>query len=287
MKNTVFDEFDTDERQSFVRAHTDSAERWLRHLVELTLRPKMGPNYITQGPWKKDLIQKFTVKIQSQPAQFTREIDATTFDQLVDIVCHPNHWADFKDALSTAFPDGLQEARTFLTRLQVIRNHVAHVRPCSVRQMEQALCYSNDVADSVKAHFQATGMSKEFYVPTFVSYADSLGNAGHFPPSEYYFRGQDLSTSEYKRLYPGDVLTIELEVDPSFDVASYNVNWYIKAHTFDRGVGRKAVIKITNAHIGQRMEIQFKLKTTNSWHRSSTGDDDVVDIHYRVLPSPP
>jgi hypothetical protein len=247
----------------------------------------IGPNYITEGPWKRDLIQRISAKIQSQPAIFSREIDATTFDQLVDIVCHPAHWDSFKNALAAAYPDGAHEARTFLTRIQDIRNHVAHLRPCSVRQLEQALCYSNDLADSIKAHFQETNMAKEFYVPTFVSFTDSLGNAGNFTPSEWSFRGEDLSTNAHKRLFPHEVLTLDLDVDPSFDPSTYSVTWLIKTHPQDQGSGKKAVVPITEAHIGQRMEIQFKLVTTNSWHRNSSGEDDIMDLYYRVLPSPP
>ncbi len=129
-------------------------------------------------------------------------------------------------------------------------------------------------------------MAKEFYVPTFISYSDSLGNAGYFNLSESYYRGEDLSTPSHKRLYPGDTLIIELEVDPSFDANDYFVTWWIKTRPIDRGDGQRAVITLADAQIGQRMEIQFKLKTTNSWHRSSGGDDDIIDFYYRVLPPP-
>lgn len=287
MRDSVFSAFDADERQSFVRTHTDSAERWLRHLVHLTLTQTIGLNYMTQGPWKKDLVQQISAKIRSQPASFSREVDATNFDQLIDVVCHPNHWNAFKDALAAAYPDGDREARTFLTRIQDIRNHVAHLRACSVRQLEQALCYSNDLADSIKAHFQVMDMAKEFYVPTFVSFTDSLGNASSLTPSEWHYRDADLSTSTHRRLFPGEVLTLELDVDPSFDPSTYSVTWWVKTRPQDKGNGRKAVIPIAEAHIGQRMEIQFKLVTTNSWHRDSSGVDDTIDLYYRVLPLPP
>ncbi|MCA2716756.1 MAG: hypothetical protein IM485_02970 [Microcystis sp. M169S2] len=287
MTQLILNAIDAAERQLIAHAHTDSAERWLRQLVDISLKPVMGVNYITDGPWKNDIKRKVLVKLETEPGQFKRQIDATTFDQLIDIVLHPEHWAKFKDALSAAYPNGREEARTFLTRLQVIRNHVAHLRPCSTRQMEQALCYANDLADSIKAHYQAIGMSREFNVPTFVSYVDSLGNTGYFEQNEYHYRAEDLTTSMHRRLYPGDVLTAELEIDPSFDPSTYTVTWYIKTHPGDRGVGRKASITVTEAHIGLRMEVQFKLKTTNSWHRSSSGDDDVVDLYYRVLPLPP
>lgn len=286
MKNAVFNDFDSDERQSFARTYTDSAERWLRHLVHTTLSQRYGANYITQRQWKKDLVQKVTSKIQAGPASFPREIDATTFDQLVDIVCHPNYWSLFAGGITAAYPHGAEEARTFLTRIQGIRNEVAHLRPVSIRQLEQALCYSNDIADSIKNYFQAMNMSKEFYVPTFVSYIDSIGNRGHFQPSEWHYRIVDLSTADFRRLYPGDTLTLELEVDPSFDVGTYAVNWGIKGKPSDCGNGKKAVIPITEAHISQRIEIQFKLITTNYWHRSSNGEDDVMDVYYRVLPIP-
>lgn len=286
MKNAVFSDLDIDERQSLARSYTDSAERWLRHLIHSKLSAASGTNYITQGPFGSDLQRRVVTKIQSSPSSFPREVDATTFDQLVVITCHPKCWHHFEPALIAAYPLKVEEARRFLTRIQDIRNEVAHLRPITVRQLEQALCYSNDLSDSIKNHFEATGMANEFYVPTFLSYADSLGNRGQFQPSGHSYRGEDLSTDRHKRLYPGDTLTVELEVDPSFDVGSYSVVWWLKTRPDGQGNDRKAVISITEAHISQRMELQFKLTTTNSWHRDSSGADDIIDLYYRVPPRP-
>lgn len=194
MKQAPFSDFDEAERREFIRTHRDSAERWLRYLVDVTLSQLTGPKYLTQRPWKNEFVRQVFAKISDRPDQFKREIDATTFDQLIDMVCHPAHWNEFEDALTTAYPDGIEEAKTFLMRLKAMRNDAAHVRPCSVRQMEQALCYGNDLADSIKAHFQRVGMAKEFNVPTFVSFSDSLGNSGHFTPADSYLRGEMLDT---------------------------------------------------------------------------------------------
>lgn len=276
-------DLNVDERTSIARAYTDSAERWLRHLVDRTLEPSLGKTYITNGPWNKPLKEGIAQKISADPNKFSREVDATTFGQLTYMVCHPQHWADFNQALQHAYPNGPAEAKTFLQRIQDIRNDVAHIRPISVRQLEQAICYSNDLADSVKSYFIGVGMSEEFYVPKFISYVDSLGNSGLIEPSDSYYRAVDFSSPASKRLYPGDVLTVELEVDPSFDRDTYSVNWWLKTLPNGGGDGSKAVIPITTAHVGQRMELQFRLITKNDWHRSN-GHDDVVDLYYRVPP---
>lgn len=219
------------------------------------------------------------------PGKFKREIEATTFDQLIDIICHPQSWELIKSALEKVYPHGVEEARTFLKRIKDIRNDVSHGRQCSIRQLEQAVCYSNDIADSIKDYFQSKNMSKEYNAPTFVKFSDSLNNAGEIPQTEEVYRAIPLSMPNHRRLYPGDILVVEVEVDPSFDEGSYEVQWLLK--TMPRsssGSGKVARIPIANAHIGYRLEVQFALRTNNTWHRSSDGKDDIVDFYYKVLP---
>lgn len=274
-------------RQDNCRRYVDSAEAWLRRLVHLALIDKFGADYITggSGRWKKSLVDHVSTKKREAPEKYQREVDGTTLEQLIDIVCHPQAWLLFKDGLIEAYPDGVAEARTFLDRIRSIRNDVSHGRQCSVRQLERAICYSNDIADSVKSYFEALNMTREFNVPTFVTCNDNVGNSEQISPGAYY-RAIDLSGANKKRLYPGDILVAEMEVDPSFEGAGYDVEWCLKTQPGARGSGKLARIEITTKHVGERLELQFKLKTKKDWHRDSGGYDDLVDLYYKVLPPP-
>ena len=271
----------SDGRTAIARRYTESAEAWLRKLVHANLFARSGSSYITAGDWNKPLRTYVEAKYRESPSKYTREVDATTFEQLIDMVCHPQHWSKWSDALKEAYPEGAGEARTFLCRLQTIRNNVSHGQVCSGRQLEQAICYTNDLADSIKNDFRRKGLSREFNVPTFVRVLDNLGNSEHLTPG-HHFRGSDFSETGTRVLYPGDTLIAEVEVDPSFDASGYDVVWWVKT-TSGSGYGTKAIIPIENRHVGERMELQFKLTTKLDWHRGG-GYDDALDIYYKVLP---
>jgi hypothetical protein len=278
---TSVHEQDGHQRAEIARRYTVSAEAWLRKLVHDELFSRDGPEYITAGDWNAALKRYVAAKCHGVPGKYTRQIDATTFDQLIDMTCNPYHWPKWSDALREAYPDGVEEARTFLRRLRDIRNDVSHGPICSSRQLEQAVCYTNDLADSIKAHFRKKGMDREFNVPTFVSCSDNVGNIGYLPPGPHY-RIVNFSTGLSRALFPGDTLIAEVEVDPSFDESGYDVTWWVKTST-DKGVGTKTIINIETRHVGERMELQFKLITHLEWHRGNACDD-VLDLHYKVLP---
>ncbi|MEM7478216.1 MAG: hypothetical protein AAF483_24785 [Planctomycetota bacterium] len=270
------------QRTTLARRYTESAEGWLRNLVHYKLSSTDGMQYITTGNWSRSLQRSVAGKLASEPERCSREIDATTFGELVKIVCNPQQWPRWSDGLRHAYPDGCEEARTFLKRLVEIRNDVSHGRVCSERQVERAICYSNDLADSIKDYFRRQNMGRDFNVPTFIRCYDNLGNEAHLVPGHHYrisnFIGDDLSV-----LYPGDLLLAEVEVDPTFSSESYRVEWLIK-NTYERGTGTNAAIDIANRHVDEQLELQFKIVTNADWHRSN-GYDDAIDLYYRVLPS--
>jgi hypothetical protein len=79
----------------------------------MKLHEYSGSDYITKGRWKKQLRMYVENKHHENPGKYTREVDATTFEQLIDMVCHPDHWPRWADALKDAYPDGVDEARLF------------------------------------------------------------------------------------------------------------------------------------------------------------------------------
>ncbi len=143
------------QREELARRHVDSAEAWLRRIVHHQLSQRYGTDFLRQEGLIKSGIRRHVISHrEANPGKFLRDIDATTFDQLIDITTNPKLFEDhFGMPLTHAYPLGHEEARHFLIRVRDIRNDVSHGRGCSVRRLEQAICYSNDLIESLKIHF--------------------------------------------------------------------------------------------------------------------------------------
>lgn len=86
-------------------------------------------------------------------------------------------------------------------------------------------------------------------------------------------------------LRPGDVLTLELEIDPSFDPDTYDIRWAsVKPLSADRIDSHRIVINVTNSMVGQQWTLQCYITTRSSWHRIELGADDFLILNYRILP---
>jgi hypothetical protein len=201
--------------------------------------------------------------------------------EAIDIVLHDRLYGRyFRAAFVRAYPDGAAEARTFLKRLLPHRHKVQHGGTCSTRDLEQCICYSNDVIAATKAFFAEEGLARQFNVPTFVRFVDNHGNDHHFgPPREGGARSVDLSTRPSGTLSVGDLLSIEVEIDESF--SAYTVSWFSFAG--DRGKGVPIRLEIERKHVGERHEIVIDLTSAEDWHRLGKHDDRIM-ITYRVLP---
>lgn len=278
------------EMRSICRNKIESLEHWLRRLVDDTLTPLYG-DYFTYVDDKGNrlirgsLSQQVENRRSSEPTRYPRKIDAVLLEDTVDIICKPELYSQhFRDALINAFPNGRDEARTFLNRLLIPRNNLAHANAISVRQAEQIICYSNDVIESLKKYYFEVGMQQEYNVPTILKLTDSFGNV--FTRSQ--FRGghdsgitMDFTDKPTLYLRPGDTITLELEVDPSFDLNTYEIAWSYSGTYLS---GHKAIIAITNKQVNQRFCIQCRLKTNNEWHRFYDDLDDFMELVYKVLP---
>jgi hypothetical protein len=148
------------ERRELARRYMDASEAWLRKIIDYQLSQNFGVGYFshmvsaTTPVIPKAIREDVTKRIAHEPGRFARPIDATTFGQAVTIILHPTlHEPFFKLTLAAAYPDGVGEARTFLGRIESLRNKLAHGATCSVRELEQAVCYSNDLVESLKEFF--------------------------------------------------------------------------------------------------------------------------------------
>jgi len=240
----VLDRLTRQERDEVARRHIDSAEAWMRRIIHERLSAAHGPGYATEPgvlPRKvRDWIQQQNTSLS---ARLPRTIDATSFDQAIDVLLNPDLYnKHFRIPLNGAYPDGSSEARTFLTRIRDIRNDLAHGRGCSARSLEQAICYSNDLIFSISEFYREEGMGREYDVPLIVRFVDNLGNENHLidVPLEMSSRIIDMRRGGLGDLRPGQTLIAEVDVDSSFDRAGYTTSWRV----FDGPEGRGGVAQV-------------------------------------------
>jgi len=273
------------ERDEVARRHLEAAESWLRRLVHVQLAAKFGLDYLTSGGVLETREARSVASTLSSLATGARQVDGTTFGQLIKIAVSQKLYLDhFAEALKECYPLGAEEAEFFLNQLRDIRNGIAHGRGVSDRNTEKAVCYSNDLADAIKSYFRGRNLEREYNVPLIIRYSDSLGNESHLEGLSL-----DLSTRiiDWRRagkgdLYPGDRLVVEVEVDPSFDRSSYKAKWNVLGK-YAGSEDLTAEITITNDMVGEQFEIAFEVRSTRDWHRM-WGMDDRLALIFRVLP---
>lgn len=293
--STPFSGFSNDEIRSLCKEHIETLEHWLRRLVDQALVPSYrdyftyvdsAGNRLVRTALSKDVDDR----MQREPERYARKIDAVLLDDLIYLICHPKLFRQhFADPLRYAFPEGAEEARTFLTRLLDPRHRLAHANPISVRQAEQVLCYTGDVIDSIKKHYRETGMQQEFNVPEILRFTDSFGASLHrsqFGVMGGFGRSLDFSKEPTKYVRPGNTLTIEVEVDPSFSESSYMLKWATpsKGSGFETEPRNRLTLEISNREVGESFQIVCFIQTLNDWHRWPNSFDDYLTISYKGLP---
>ena len=223
------------ELRNLCREKLESLEHWLRRLIDQTLSDEYGDYFSYTDDSgnrliKKSIVEALEERVKKEPSRYHRKIDAVLLSDAIDIICKPQLYEFFKSALAGAFPDGREEARTFMNRLLDPRNRLAHANSISLRQAEQVICYSNDIIDSMKAYYVTMGTQQEYNVPLILKVTDSFGNT-FFRDQLFNGDGAELAKilSEEPKFFlrPGDLLTIEIEVDPAFDPNDYRVNWHV------------------------------------------------------------
>lgn len=218
-----------DKRRVICKKCIESLEFWLRRIIHNSLTREYGDNYLEAKRKNGDNIinneirRRIMNRKNAEPVRYSRLIDASLLEDEIDIICNPDLFNKyFRIPLKLAFPEGREEARTFLKRLEAPRNKLYHANPISVRESEQVICYSNDIIQSLKEYYKMNHLEKEFNVPSIIKATDSFGNVFHFNDDQKrYF----LEKSPEFYLRPGDTLTIELEIDPSFPESEYILDW--------------------------------------------------------------
>lgn len=279
------------ELRSFCRSTIENLELWLRRLIDEQLTKSYGSNYLDyqddSGKYllNKQIREHIKSRKQGDPSRYHRLIDAALLDDLISIICNPNLYENhFKESLKNAFPNGHEEARTFLRRIADPRNNLSHANPISVRQAEQIICYSNDIIDSLKDFYQSKNMNKLYNVPKIIKMKDSLGNIKDCSETKIprSSTGGVVSFSNDTLIYPGDSLSIQVDIDPSFDPSTYNIKW---SNTRLGKIvdGYNLVLNIEERHVHTSFNLICIVTSNKSWHRFGNYDDR-IEFCYKVVP---
>jgi len=153
----MFESFTNEQIRGACKARLENLERWLRRLVDDQLS-QQSSDYFNSQDEKGNRYIKTSIANDARnrtdergAERYPRLIDAVLLEELVQIICA--RWIDFEDALVAAFPNGREEARTFLRRLVGPRNKLSHANDLSMREAEQVICYTGDTIASSQQSF--------------------------------------------------------------------------------------------------------------------------------------
>jgi hypothetical protein len=289
-----FNSFTESELRDYCKATLESLEHWLRRLIDEVLTRAYGSEYLdarrSDGSRvvKNEIRKNINGRIHADSTRFARPIDAALLDDVIDIICNPVLYRDFfGEAFKPAYPDGREEARTFLKRLVEPRNRLSHANSISVRQAEQIVCYANDVIDCLKQYYVQVGAFMEYNVPSIIKFSDSFGNLCHV--DRHFDRNSSskmLHFADEPRFFlrPGDTISIEVEVDQSFPATSYELYWGFMRRPAIRNASNRLELQIEESDVTLEFHIHCNIISKQVWHKFPSGVDDLLMLIYRVLP---
>ncbi|MBK3517294.1 hypothetical protein [Carboxylicivirga marina] len=282
------------ELRQYCKEYIESLEMWLRRLIDDILTTEYGENYydhtLKDGTnlISKKIKKEINDRITAEPSRYARPIDACLLESEIKIITNPTLYnKHFRKVFDEFFIKGNSEMiRLYLNRLVLPRNKLYHANAISVRDGERVVCYTNDIIESIKKYYSKINMDQEFNVPLILKYKDSFGNTIF----RNKFTGKTVVGGNYisfinKEEYflrPGDKISIEVEIDPTFPNESYSLKW---SPTVEESENKFSYI-IKNKDVGEEFNISVSLTTTNDWHRLR-GADDILVVKFKVLPPPP
>lgn len=281
--------YSEEEVRSICRNSIESFEKWARIIIDMKLKEQYGENYFNatisnENIIKKDIRDKANNMLQNHPDRFNKEIDTLFLEEIVYLLCKDKLYKNsFKSFLDIMYPDGKSEVRTFLKRLIPIRNKLSHSNPLSIREAEQCICYCNDFIEGVKKYFKMIGEDIVYNVPNAIKLIDSLGNIYNLNNKES-FKSIYVNHNPHNDLYKfeiGDRYSAWLELDPSFDKGEYTFRW-TEGQTL-LSTEPRIDLEITEDLVNTQQAIYCTIKSTKSWHKYGTYDQQFA-IVFQVLP---
>ena len=282
----------------------DALEQWCRRLIDDIFKKNYGNSYMDaevqpgQPLIKTSIKRTIEERRKQDPNRFPRWIDGIVMEDLEYFICRDDLYSRYFKKIFEPFYSVREEIRSALQRLTAIRNRIAHGNTISVHEVEQALCYSNDIINCCKTYYVSVGKDREYNVPIFTRIKDSLGNdyprarLEEYPWEEYFYGGARYDGGIGDRPSPifhsGESYKVWVEVDGSFNENTYVVSWWYKCGEHKaKGKGNCVEISFTDDMVSYPLSIQFYLKTVNSWHRMAACDcDDTLEINYKCILPP-
>lgn len=283
------------ELRDVCKSTLEALEHWLRRLIHEQFQGQYGTDYIHAKNSKGDFLIKGEIRkyidnrCAAEPRRYARPIDAALLAHAIAIICKRENEALFRPALRFAFPSGMETARIFLGRLIEPRNLLSHANSISVRQAEQVICYSHDVIESLKQYYVEAGNYMEYNVPFILKFSDSFGNTcfvnqlPHHPANGNVY--VNLTRNTNSLLHPGETLSIEIEMDPTFPRDEYELIWGV--HTGHRDLlqnDTRLTLQIEESDICVEFQITCMVRSNKSWHKYLSGADEILVLSYKVIP---
>lgn len=270
------------------RSRIESVEIWIRRIIDEELTKQYGSDYINIKVSDDAYLIKKEIRdnINSRFANgtFPRSIDAGYFENFIDIFCNPNLYNTFfKKYMIDFYPHTIPNGHIYLKflfeRLKSIRNNLSHANSLSIRDAEFVLSLTTELIESFKAYYKKEGMQQEYNVPQIIKITDSFGNViirRNFDIVEHH----DFSNKPECHLRPGDTLSIEVEVDPSYTEARYQFRF---GGARDYSYDKKLIYIIKNSDVNPKKVIHCQIRSDKEWHKTFNLDDQ-VSVYYKVLP---
>lgn len=284
----MYHEYTQDELRSYCRTSIETLEIWARRLIHEKMVTEYGEKYIdvqindNEPLIKKDICKHIKSMIEKEPERFKRPVDTLFIDHIIYFLCNPKWYGNlFKEALDYIYPQGKDEAREFLSRLVPIRNPLSHSNPISIRQAEQAICYSHDFVEGMKEYYKDRGEEQVWNVPRIIRVKDSFGNIFDNPTDG--FTGKTIFKID-NELYCGDTYSVEIEVDSSFSKDEYLINWSMLPHNCNEFNNlTKFTVTFNTKDVAQNRYINCQLISNKEWHKYGSYDNEIT-IAFTVFP---
>lgn len=284
----MYHSFTTEELRSICKANIESVEIWARRLIHEQMRGRFGENYIEYKISNQEFLIKKEVRLHVQnklsehPNQFARPVDTLFLSQIAYFLCHPTLYPElFKPALDYIYPQGRDEAKEFLNRLIPIRNPLSHSNPISIRQAEQAICYSHDFVEGLKQYYKDRGLEQVWNVPRIIRSIDSFGNVFE-NPVDGILQGSSFDIPQ--RIYCGDIYSVDVEIDASFSQLDYDIIWKIGGDTASEfNNSTHYTRKFVEQDVSEKLMIECMIVSHKDWHRYKYFDCRIF-LFLQVLP---
>ena len=276
-----------EELRSISKISIENLEKWAKYLISREMTLQYGDDFFYKQNENGDYIINKEIRshvekmLADNNKRFSNKVDILFLDDIISILCKEELYKNcFKKCLDIVYPEGRMEANTFLSRIKAIRNKLYHSNSVSYREVEQAVCYSNDFVDGVKKYMNEQGESKKYNVPNIVRINDSLGN--EFYPNnrkinEIIYIGSQKNKHEFNC---GEDYSIWVTMDPTFEPNEYVVEWDING---SKTKGLKLNYIFSEEDVSETAFIRIRIVSNKKWHKYKFYDQS-VSLAFRVLP---